>query len=342
MRAAVRQVYGPPGVIAIEDVAVPEPGHREIRVRVRAASVNLGDWELLTGEPRYIAVLAHLFSRRQHYRFAPDSVTARGGGRFAPKSKILGTDYAGTVDAAGAGVTRFGPGDEVFGLTERFGAFAEYVCVPESSPVAVKPPALSFEQAAALPQAALIAVQAMRDRAAVRAGQAVLVNGAGGGAGTLAVQLARLYGAEVTGVDGPAKLDMLRSIGAAHVVDYTRQDFTAGGRQYDAILDLAAHRSVFKSRRALKPSGIYMMAGGSGQATWQSAFLGPFISGFGRGRVRFFLAASRSADLDYMAGLVADGSVRTVIDGSYPLAETGAALQRVGDKQGIGKVLIIP
>ncbi len=342
MKAAVRQVYGPPEVIKLEEVTTPAPGDDEILIRVAAASINLGDWELLTGRPLFISILAHLFTRSQRYEFAPTSVTAGKGGFFAPKAKILGTDLAGRVEAVGNDVTRFRVGDEVFGMADAFGAFAEYVCVSGKAPIVHKPASMSFEQAAALPQATHIALQGIRDKAQVQPGQSVLVNGAGGGAGTLAVQLAKLYGAEVTGVDGPTKLDMLQSIGADHVIDYTQQDFNRNGKRYDVILDMAAYRSVFESRRSLTSSGIYLMGGGSGTATWQSALLGPVISKLGNGRVAFLLAESRPEDLLDLGELFEAGKVAPVIDRSYPLRDAGEALRRVGEGQGIGKVMIIP
>ncbi len=342
MKAAVRQAYGPPEVLQLEEVTTPTPAGDEVLIRVRAASINLGDWELLTGKPLFISVLAHLFSREQRYEFAPTSVTTSKVGFFPPKAKILGTDVAGRVEAVGDNVTQFQAGDEVFGMAERFGAFAEYVCVSETAPMVKKPAGMSFEQAAALPQATHIALQAIRDMAQVQPGQTVLVNGAGGGAGTLAVQLAKLYGAEVTGVDGPSKLDMLLSIGADHVIDYTQEDFSRNGERYDAILDMAAYRSVFRSRRSLTSSGIYLMGGGSSTATWQSALLGPVISRFGKGRVAFLLAESRRKDLIDVGELFEAGKVTPIIDRSYPLCDAGEALRRVGEKQGIGKVLIIP
>jgi len=342
MKAVVRQVYGPPEVLKLEEVATPAPADDEILIRVGAASINLGDWELLTGRPLLISVLAHLFSREQRYDFSPTSVTASKGGFFSPKAKILGTDVAGRVEAVGDNVTQFQTGDEVFGMAEGFGAFAEYVCVSETAPMANKPASMSFEQAAALPQASHIALQAIRDKAQVQSGQTVLINGAGGGAGTLAVQLAKLYGAEVTGVDAPTKLDMLRSIGADHVIDYTQEDFNRNGEQYDVILDMAAYRSVFKSRRSLTSSGIYLMGGGSGTATWQSALLGPVISKFGTRRVAFLLAESRREDLIHMGELFEAGKIEPILDRSYPLCDAGEALRCVGEKQGIGKVIIIP
>ena len=342
MKAVVRQVYGPPEVLRLEEVAKPVPADDEILIRVRAASINLGDWELLTGRPLFIAALAHIFSRKQRYDFAPTSVTASKGGFFPPKAKILGTDVAGRIEAVGNDVTQFQVGDEIFGMAENFGAFAEYVCVRETAPMVSKPASMSYEQAAALPQATHIALQAIRDKAQVQPGQTVLVNGAGGGAGSLAVQLAKLYGAEVAGVDGPTKLDMLQSIGADHVIDYTKEDFTRNGERYDAILDMAAYRSILTIRRSLKPTGIYLMGGGSGTATWQAAFLGPIMSRFGPAKVAFFLAESRREDLVHMGELFEAGQVTPVIDRTYPLSDAGEALQRVGEKQGIGKVIIIP
>jgi NADPH:quinone reductase-like Zn-dependent oxidoreductase len=342
MKAVVRQKYGPPEVLKLEDVATPAPADDEILIRVVAASINLGDWELLTGRPRFISVLAHLFSREQQYEFASTSVTAGKGGIFPPKAKILGTDVAGHVEAVGKNVTRFQVGDEIFGMAEGFGAFAEYVCVSATVPMVNKPASMSFEQAAALPQATHIALQAIRDKAQVQSDQTVLINGAGGGAGTLAVQLAKMYGAKVTGVDGPTKLDMLRSIGADHVIDYTQVDFNRNGERYDAILDMAAYRNVFKSRRSLTTSGIYLMGGGSGTATWQSALLGPVISTLGSRRVVFLLAESRREDLIHIGELFEAGKVTLVIDRSYPLCDAGEALRRVGEKQGIGKVIIVP
>ncbi len=342
MKAAVRQVYGLPEVLKLEDVATPSPSDNEILIRVCAASINLGDWELLTGRPLFISVLAHLFSREQQYEFPPTSVTAEKGGIFPPKAKILGTDIAGRVEAVGKSVTQFQVNDEVFGMAEGFGAFAEYVCVSETAPMVNKPASMSFEQAAALPQATHIALQAIRDKAQVQPGQTVLINGAGGGAGTLAVQLAKMYGADVAGVDGPTKLEMLRSIGADHVIDYMQVDFNRNGKRYDVILDMAAYRNVFRSRRSLTASGIYLMGGGSGTATWQSALLGPVISTFGSRRIAFLLAESRREDLVDIGELFEEGKVIPVVDRCYPLCDAGEALRRVGEKQGIGKVIIVP
>jgi len=340
MKAAVRHEYGPPDVLKIEEVPTPTPRDDELLIRVRAASVNLGDWELLTGTPRYVTVLARIFGPRLRHPIAtpPDR-----SGWLSPRYRILGGDFSGQVEAVGRNVTQFAPGDELFGDCSigGFGGFAEYVCLPEKAPLLSKPPDMTHEQAGSIAQAAFIAVYAIRDRARVQPGQKVLINGAGGGAGTFAVLLAKHYGAEVTGVDGPHKLEMLRSIGADHVIDYTSENYTENGRSYDAILDLAAYRSVFESRRSLAPGGIYMMAGGSGQATWQAMFLGPWLSIGGR-RVVYLLAKYRKEDLVAIVELFAAGKFEPVIERCYPLEETAAALLAVGEKRAKGKVVVTP
>ncbi len=287
-------------------------------------------------------MLAHLFGGKPRYEVpSPSGAAVRTGDLFKPKFKILGSDLAGRVETVGRNVTQFQPGDDVFGMSG-FGAFAEYACVPEKAALVPKPASMTFEQAAAIPQAAFIALQGIRDKARVQPGQKVLINGAGGGAGTVGVQVAKSYGAVVTGVDGPSKLEMLRSIGADHVIDYTQEDFTENGQRYDVILDLAAYRTIFQSRRSLTPDGIYLMAGGSGTATWQSAFLGPFISKTGNGRVVFLLADDSKEDLVFMGELFETGKVVPVIDRCYPLSEAGEAIRRLGEKQSKGKVIITP
>jgi NADPH:quinone reductase-like Zn-dependent oxidoreductase len=341
MKAAVCRETGPPEVLRVEEVPRPTPREDEVLIRVHAASVNLGDWELLTGEPRYITVIARLFAPKPR-RDEGSPVPKRRRG--APKYEILGTDVAGRVEAVGRRVTRFRPGEEEFGdcAIAGFGGFAEHVCVPERAALVPKPASMTFEQAAAIPQAAFMAVHGIRNKARVQPGQRVLINGAGGGAGTFAVQLAKSYGAEVTGVDGPSKLEMLRSIGADHVLDYTREDFTKSGERYHAILDLAAHRSIFECRSALTPDGIYLMAGGSWTAMWQSLLLGPLISKFGNGRVALLAADTRREDLELMIELFEAGTVVPVIDTCYPLEEAREALQRVGEKRSLGKVILVP
>src|SRR5437870_5869086 len=231
MKAIVYRKYGPPDVLRLKEVERPTPTDDEVLIKVQAVSVNRSDWEILTGSPLY----------------------ARIGGLLRPRHQILGSDIAGRVETAGRNVTLFQPGDEVFGdILGPMGGFAEYVCAREKA-LAIKPASMTFEEAAAIPQAAVIALQGSRDKGQVKPGQKVLINGAGGGAGTFALQLAKLYGAEVTGVDNTGKLDFMRSLGADHVIDYTREDFTSNGNQYDFILDLIAYRSAFDYARALKP-----------------------------------------------------------------------------------------
>ncbi|MHC4219510.1 MAG: NAD(P)-dependent alcohol dehydrogenase [Planctomycetota bacterium] len=347
MKAAVRHKYGPPEVLNVEEVQTPIPADDELLVRVHAASVNLGDWEILTAKPLYITVLARIFGPRPRHRVISSndgSASSRRGGFFKPRYKILGADIAGRVESVGKDVTQFQPGDEVFGdcFLGGGGAFAEYVCVPETAALVPKPGSMTFEQAAAMPQAAAIALRGLRDKAQVQPGQKVLINGAGGGAGTFAVQIAKLYGAEVTGVDGPGKLELLRSIGADHVIDYTEEDFTQNGQCYDAILDMAAYRSVFRSRRSLTPNGIYLMTGGSWRALWQSVLLGPLISRTGKGRVAFLMAEPSREILTHMKELFEAGRVVPIIDRCYPLSETGEAIRRLGEKHSQGKVIITP
>jgi NADPH:quinone reductase-like Zn-dependent oxidoreductase len=322
MKAITRREYGSPEVLGLEEVARPEVGDDEVLVEVRAASVNASDVENLVGKPAYVRLV--------------------GFGFWKPKVRILGSDVAGRVSAVGGKVTRFRPGDEVLAdtLYHGLGGFAEYVAVPEGAPMVRKPEGLSFEAAAAIPQAAVIALQGIRDRGRVQAGQRVLINGAGGGAGSFAVQLASSAGAEVTAVDRGSKLEMLRRLGAQQTVDYTREDFTASGRRYDFILDLAAHRSIFDHRRALKPNGVYGMVGGSMGSLLRALVLGPLISRTGSRKMGLLAIGPNNEDLARVAGLVAQGELEAVIDRRYPLGETAAALCRVAAGEARGKVVI--
>src|SRR5687767_9149241 len=241
---------------------------------------------------------------------------------------------------AGRNVRRFQPGDEVFGdILPRLGGFAEYVCARESV-LALKPASMTFEEAAAIPQAAVIALQGIRDKGQVQPGQKVLINGAGGGAGTFAVQLAKLYGAEVTGVDNTGKLDFMRSFGADHVIDYTREDFTKKGRQYDLILDLIAHRSVFAYRRALKPNGTYFFVGGSVATLFQILLLGPWIKRTTGRNVRILMVSQNNKDLIAITQLCEAGQVVPVIDRQYPFSQVPEALRYVTEGRAKGKVVI--
>ncbi len=336
MLASVRYRFGQPDVLRLEEVERPTPGAGELLIAVRAASANLGDWEVLTAEPLFIAVMANLMGGKP--RVDPETPPDVGG-LFKPVHKILGCDVAGVVEAVGPGVTRFSPGDEVFGMCS-FGAFAEFVCVPDSSAMVRKPKGLSFEQAAALPQASFIAMQGLRDLAPVKAGQRVLVNGAGGGAGTLAVQLAKLWGAEVTGVDNAAKLDLMQSIGADHVVDYMHEDYTLTPQRYDTVFDLAAHRPLREGKRVLADDGMYVVAGGAFGPCLFAALLGPLVSKIGSRRLAFLMAEDKPEDLLQMAELVQQGKVRPIIDSTYSLAEVPTALEHMGRGRALGKVII--
>ena len=242
MKAIVTEKYGPPESLQLRDVERPSPTDDEVLVKVRAASLNAADFEIQRG-----------------------SIFTRIAGPLRPRHKIPGTDVAGVIEAVGASVTQFQPGDEVLGdlFMHGSGAFAEYVCAPEEA-LTQKPASMSFEEAATYPQAAILSLQCLRDKKQVRPGQSVLVNGAGGGMGTFTVQIAKYYGAVVTGVDSARKLEMLRSIGADHVIDYKQEDFAKSGQQYDMIIDTVARRSVFTYRRTLKPEGVFIMLGGSG------------------------------------------------------------------------------
>jgi NADPH:quinone reductase-like Zn-dependent oxidoreductase len=318
MKAILQPQYGSPDVLRLGEVEKPVPGEEEVRVRVHAASVNRSDWEGLVGSPLY----------------------ARIGGLRQPGSPLTGSDIAGIVDAVGSRVTRFRTGEAVFGEIASYrGGFAEYACAAENL-LAPKPAGLTFEEAAAFPQAAVIALQGIRDKGQIRPGQQVLVNGAGGGAGTFAVQLARMYGAEVTGVDNAEKLDLVRSLGAEHVINYTREDFTCTGRRYDFILDLVAERSVFAYRRALAPHGRYEMVGGSMATLFQVLLLGSWV-GRAEGKSIHLLAVRRNPeDLLTMAGLYEAGKIRPVIDRCFSLEEVPAALRYLGEGHALGKIVI--
>jgi len=253
---------------------------------------------------------------------------------------MLGSDIAGRVEAIGENARRFRPGDEVFGLLWGYkGGFAEYACTRETA-LAPKPGSMTFEEAASIPQAASIAVQGIRDKGQVQRGQKVLISGAGGGAGMFAVQLAKLYGAEVTGVDNTLKLEFMRSLGADHVIDYTREDFTRNGKQYDLILDIVAHRSVFAYKRALRPSGSYYLAGGSVATILQILLLGPWIKGTTGKKIRLLTVQPNPEDMVYMTDLCEAGKVVPVIDRRYPLSETPEALRHLGEGRTRGKVVI--
>ena len=320
MKAVVYTVYGPPDGLHFTEVATPTPADDEVLIKVQAVSVNRSDWEHLTGKPLY----------------------ARFHGLRRPKrgSRILGSDIAGRVERAGRNHQQFHPGDEVFGEMWLYhGGFAEYVCTDGSS-WAHKPPKLTFEQAAAIPQAGVIALKGIREKGQVQPGQQVLINGAGGGAGSFAVQLAKLDGAEVTGVDNTGKLDFMRSLGADHVIDYTQQDFTKTGHQYDLILDVVAHRSVFAYPRALKPNGRYFMVGGSVATLVQILLVGPGISRATGKRVRVLGVQRTQKDLLAITELCEAGKIVPFIDRQFSLRDVPEALRYLGEGHVKGKVVI--
>ena len=318
MKAIVYTRYGPPDVLQLKEVAKPTPRDDEVLVKVQAVSVNRSDWEGLRGKPLY----------------------ARIGGLLKPRHHILGSDIAGRVEMAGRNVRRLQPGDEVFGdILTSLGGFAEYVCAPENR-LALKPASMTFEEAAAIPQSAVIALQGIRDKGQIQPGQKVLINGAGGGAGAVAVQLAKLYGAEVTGVDNTGKLDFMRTLGADHVIDHTREDFTKNGEQYDLILDIVAHRSVFAYKRALRSNGRYFLAGGSVATMLQILLLGPWISMIANKKIRILAVRPSLEDMVYVTELYEAGKVTSVIDKTYALSEVPEAIGYVGDGHAKGKVVI--
>jgi len=320
MKAIVYTKYGPPDVLQLKEVEKPTPKDNEVLVKVHAASVNDWDWGLLRGKP-----------------FVNRLVVS---GLLKPKIKTIGCDIAGRVEAVGRNVKQFQPGDEVFGDMSGcgFGGFAEYVCAGENA-LALKPASMTFEEAAAVPQAAILALQGLRGKRQIQPGQKVLINGAGGGAGTFAVQIAKSFGAEVTGVDSTRKLDIMRSVGADHVIDYTKEDFTKSGQRYDLILDMAAYHSIFDYKRALSPKGIYVMVGGSMALMFRVVFLGPLIS-MTTSKKMGILAHKPNKDLAFMKELFEAGKVVPVIDRRYPLSEVPEALRYFGEGHARGKLVI--
>lgn len=317
VRAIVYERYGPPEVLELRDVDKPVPRDDDVLIRVEAASLNRSDWEGLVGRPLY----------------------ARIGGLRRPKQLILGSDIAGRVEAVGSAVTTFRPGDEVLGdiLYHGASAFSEYVCVPEQAPIVHKPPGIGFEEASTLPQSGVIALQATEGR--IRAGDRVLINGAGGGAGTFAIQMAKAAGAEVTAVDNGAKTDLLSSVGADHVLDYAVDDYTRLGVGFDLILDLVCHRSIFAIRRVLNPGGRYLVVGGSVAALVQAVTVGPLLGTGGR-KLGVLLARPNKDDLTRLAGLAAGGTLNTVIERTYPLEQVPEALAHLGADRALGKLVI--
>jgi NADPH:quinone reductase-like Zn-dependent oxidoreductase len=319
MKAVVYHDYGSPDVLKCEEIEKPTAGDDEVLIRIRAASVNALDWRLMRGAPY---IVRKLFGLRKPKIARP--------GR-------PGRDVAGQVEAVGRNVTQFKPGDEVFGVC--LGAFAEYACAHEDK-LALKPANISFEDAAAVPVAAISALQGLRDKGRIQRGQKVLVDGASGGVGTFAVQIAKSFGAEVTAVCSTRHVDTARSIGADHVIDYTREDFTQGGQRYDLIIGPNAYHSIFAYRRALSQDGTYVMAGGGWAQILQAVVLGPLLSMIGRKKMCLFMANISRKDLVLLKDLLEAGNVVPVIDRRYPLSEVAEAIRYLEEGHATGKVVI--
>lgn len=323
MKAIVRDRYGSPDVVHMDEIDTPAPGDDQVLVRVHAASLNTADLDHLRGRPR----LARL-----------------GSGLRRPKTRRVGLDVAGRVEAVGRTVTELRPGDEVWADLFAFGhgSFAEYVCAPATA-FARKPTSITFEEAATVPHSGILALQGLLGKGPIRPGQKVLINGAGGCVGPFAVQIAKSFGAEVTGVDHTAKLDMLRTVGADHVIDYTREDFTRNGQRFDLILDIAANRSILHYRRALSADGRYVLIARSVGGFLQAVFLGAFISLGGSRRMgAFSWVPNKREDLDLLSELLEAGRIKPLIDRRYGLEEIPQALQHLEQGLARGKLVVLP
>ncbi len=321
MKAIVYEEYGSPDVLELKDVEKPTPKDDEVLIKIYAVSVNAADLHLLRADPFLVRL---------------------SSGLLKPKNEILGSDIAGRVEAVGRNITQFKPGDEVFGDISGcgWGGFAEYVCVSESA-LALKPTNLSFEEAAAVPMAAVTALQGFHYAGQVRPGQKVLINGASGGVGTFAVQLAKTFGAEVTAVCSTRNLAQARSIGADHVIDYTKEDFARNGQEYDLILATNGDRSISDYRRALSPKGVYVQTGGSMAQMSQTMLQGPWISMTGSKKMgNMGVAKPNQKDLLIMKGLLEAGKVKPVIDRCYPLSQVADAIRYLEEGHAQGKVVI--
>ena len=321
MKAVVFTKYGLPDVLQLKELDKPVPKENEVLVKVHAASINSWDWELLRGTPFFNRLMFGLLKPK--------------------KINILGCDIAGNVEAVGKHVKQLKAGDAVFGdlSANGWGGYAEYLCAPENA-LTIKPASMSYEQAASIPQAALLALQGLVDKGGVHHGQKVLINGAGGGAGTFAIQIAKLYGAEVTAVDSTSKLEMMRLLGADHVLDYTQENYTKNGHTYDLILDFSAYHSFFDYMRALNSKGVFLMVGGSSGLANKFLFLGAFVSMTSRKKMGLLLHKPNKG-LSKMIELVESGKIKPVIDRCYPLNETADAFRYFSKGNVQGKLVIL-
>jgi NADPH:quinone reductase-like Zn-dependent oxidoreductase len=319
MKAAFYTKYGNSNVIHIREVEKPAPQENEVLIRIYAASINSWDWDRLTGEPRLYRILH---------------------GLFKPKLNILGADIAGEVVSVGKYVVEFKPGDRVFAdlSAHHWGGFAEYVSVPEDI-LSTIPAEMSYEQAASIPQAGLLAFQGLTSKRHIEAKQKVLINGAGGGVGTIAIQIAKLYNAEITCVDRTEKLEALLSLGADYAIDYTIDDFTKNGKQYDFILDINAHHSMFDYKRALAPGGIYVILGGTVRRIFQALFVGTWFNITGNKKFSI-LAHKPNEGLDDLLVIFNEGKLKPIIDRTFPLEKTADAFRYFGEGRFKGKIII--
>lgn len=320
MKAIIVERYGMPDVLEIKDVEKPAPKDNEVLVKVHAASLNMFDWHLLTADIFLVRLNA---------------------GLFKPKNRIPGADVAGRVEAVGKNVTQFKAGDEVYGdlAASGCGSFAEYVAVPEKA-LALKPVNLTFEEAAAFPMAAVTALQGLRDAGKIQAGHKVLIQGASGGVGSFAVQIAKSFGAEVTAVCSTRNVEQVRALGADYVIDYTKEDFTKNGKQYDVILAVNGYRKLEEYKGSLTPKGIYVMAGGATKQIFEALLRGSFLSEKNGKKLGAFTAEPKQADLIYLKGLAEAGKIKPIIDKRYPLNETAQALRYLGEGHARGKVVL--
>jgi NADPH:quinone reductase-like Zn-dependent oxidoreductase len=321
VKAIVITRYGPPEVLQLREIATPEPADDEVLIKLYASSVNPLDGYAMRGPLFFLPAIGKLLK---------------------PKQKVAGADIAGQVQSVGKDVKQFQPGDEVFGVSsgrQGLGGFAEYACASQNS-LARKPANTSFEDAAAVPVAAITALQGLRDHGRIRPGQKVLIDGASGGVGTFAIQIAKWFGAEVTAVCSPRNLNTARSIGADHVIDYTLEDFTQSGQRYDLILGANAHRSIFDYWGALTPDGVFVMVGGGLARILQAVLLGPLLSRIGSKKMRFFIAKINTGDLVLLKDLLEAGRIVPVIDRRYPLSEVAEAIRYREEGHAQGKVVI--
>jgi NADPH:quinone reductase-like Zn-dependent oxidoreductase len=322
MKAIVYRCYGSTDVLEYGDIEKPSIADNEVLVKIHAASVNPLDWHFMRGTPYILRLMV--------------------AGIGAPEENRLGVDFAGSVEAVGKNVTLFKPGDEVFG--GRTGAFAEFLAVPDDKALALKPANVTFEQAAAVPIAAITALQALRDKGKIKAGQKVLINGASGGVGTFAVQIAKSFGAEVTGVCSTRNLEMVRSIGADHVIDYKQQDYTEMGQQYDLIIDMVGNHSILDNRKALTADGNFVMVGGGGKGNWVGPMMRPIkaliVSPFIDQNFQMLMARMNQEDMVTLASLMEKGELTSVIDRRYPLNEVADAFHYSEQGHAQGKIII--